>query len=78
MTGVDIILLLIALGVLFLIGAAAADGNYILSYFAIVWGYWYNLMCLIFAFSVVSIVYLIAYWIVTIGLVLYWRYGDEF
>lgn len=70
----DIILLLMGLCILFLIGAAAADGNYILSYFAIVWGYWHNLMCLIFAFSVVSIVYLIAYWIVTIGLVLYWRW----
>lgn len=73
MTGIDIILYLIALGVCILIGVAAAFERVVLYDFAIVMGLWYGVLYFIQSTGILfPILYAIVYLIVTIGTLLTW------
>lgn len=73
MTGTDIILYFIALGVCILIGVAAAYERVFLYDFAIVIGTWYGVLYFIKATGILfPILYTIVYLIVTIGTMLTW------
>lgn len=73
MTGIDIILFLIALGVCILIGVAAAFERVALYDFAIVIGMWYSVLYFVQSTGVLfPILYAIVYLTVTIGTILTW------
>ena len=73
MTGIDIILYLIALGVCILIGVAAAFERVVLYDFDIVVGVWYGVLYFVQSTGVLfPILYAIVYLIVTIGTILTW------
>ena len=72
MTGIDIILFLIALGVCILIGVAAAFERVALYDFAIVVGVWFAIYLFVQIPLWIAIVNFIIYCIVTIGTMLIW------
>lgn len=72
MTGVDIILFLIALGVCILIGVAAAFERVALYDCAIVIGVWFAIYLFVRVSLRIAIVNFIVYCIVTIGTLLTW------
>ena len=72
MTGTDIILYFIALGVCILIGVAAAYERVVLYDFAIVMGLWYAIYLFVQIPLWIAVVNFIVYLIVTIGTMLTW------
>lgn len=72
MTGIDIILFLIALGVCILIGVAAAYERIALYDFAIVVGVWYSIYLFVQISLWIATVNFIVYCIVTLGTMLIW------
>ena len=72
MTGIDIILFLIALGVCILIGVDSAFERVALYDFAIVVGVWFAIYLFVRVPLWIAIVNFIVYCIVTIGTMLIW------